>query len=213
MEQKNIKVMKKQNNNVIPLKLKPSGRVYTGNGDRGQCSLLSGERVMKDSYQVEAGGDVDELNSLLGLLHSFLPQKESLLKNEIEQIQKILFQVGALISTNPDSSLSNTFKPVGLEHIQMLEQSIDLMEGQLPDLKKFIIPGGHVSAAQANVARAVCRRAERHVIKYFKTEQSQALAEAMKNVLVYMNRLSDYLFVVGRYCNFLMNSAEHKKLV
>ena len=84
------------------------------------------------------------------------------------------------------------------------------MEEQLPELKKFIIPGGHISAAQANVARSVCRRAERHVIKNFKNYNLKKLPESMKTVLAYLNRLSDYLFVVGRYCNFLISSDEPK---
>jgi cob(I)alamin adenosyltransferase len=84
------------------------------------------------------------------------------------------------------------------------------MAEQLPEIRNFIIPGGHVSAAQANVARSVCRRAERHVVKHFKNDKLKELPEAMKNVLAYLNRLSDYLFVVGRYCNFLINSVERK---
>lgn len=197
-------------NNVIPLKLKTSRKVYTRKGDLGKCNLLSGERIMKDADQVDAGGDVDELNSVLGLLVNVLPQKPSWLSMEIEQIQESLFQIGALIATDPNSPLSNRLKPVSWEQIRSLEQSIDSMEEQLPEIQKFIIPGGHVSAAQANVSRSVCRRAERHVIKHFKNDKLKELPEAMKTVLAYLNRLSDYLFVVGRYCNFLINSVERK---
>jgi len=198
------------NDNVIPLKLKTSKKVYTRKGDLGKCNLLSSERVMKDAEQVEAGGDVDELNSVLGLLVGVLPQNASRLSIEIEQIQESLFQIGALIATDPNSPLLNRLKPVSWEQIRSLEQSIDSMEEQLPELQKFIIPGGHVSAAQANVARSVCRRAERHVIKNFKNYNLKELHESMKTVLAYLNRLSDYLFVLGRYCNFLINSVGPK---
>ena len=200
----------KHDDNVIPLKLKTSRKVYTRKGDLGKCNLLSGERVMKDADQVEACGDVDELNSILGLLVNVLPQKASKLSIEIEQIQESLFQIGALIATDPNSPLLNRLKPVSREQIRSLEQSIDSMEEQLPEIKKFIIPGGHVSAAQANVARSVCRRAERHVIKTFTNYNLKELPDSMKTVLAYLNRLSDYLFVVGRYCNFLINSVERK---
>ena len=197
-------------NNVIPLKPKNSKKIYTRKGDLGQCNALSGERIMKYDDQVEAGGDVDELNSALGLLVSMLPQEALGLSIEIEQIQKTLFQIGALISTDPNSPLLNRLQQVSLEQVQSLEQSIDSMEEQLPELKEFIVPGGHVSAAQANVARSVCRRAERHVIKSLKNNDLKELPEAMKTVLAYLNRLSDYLFVVGRYCNFLIDSVEPK---
>ena len=200
----------KHDDNVIPLKLKTCRKVYTRKGDLGKCNLLSGERVMKDTDQVEACGDVDELNSVLGLLVSVLPQKASWLSIEIEKIQQSLFQIGALIATDPNSSLSNNLKPVSREQVQMLERWIDSMDEQLPELTKFIIPGGHVSAAQANVARSVCRRAERHVIKNFKNYNLKELPESMKAVLAYLNRLSDYLFMVGRYCNLLINSAGPK---
>ncbi len=200
----------KHDDNVIPLKLKTSRKVYTRKGDLGKCNLLSGERVMKDADQVEACGDVDELNSVLGLLVNLLPPNASGLTIEIEQIQESLFQIGALIATDPNSPLLNRLKPVSREQIRSLEQSIDSMEEQLPEIKKFIIPGGHVSAAQANIARSVCRRAERHVINNFKNYNLKELPESMKTVLAYLNRLSDYLFVVGRYCNFLINSVERK---
>lgn len=204
LEDSSIKT--EHDNNVIPLKPKKSRKVYTGKGDLGKCNLLSGERIMKDADQVEAGGDVDELNSVLGLLVNVLPRKASWLSIEIEEIQESLFQIGALISTDLNSSLLNGLKPAFREQVRSLEESIDFMDQQLPELKKFIVPGGHISAAQANVARSVCRRAERHVIKHFKNDKLKELPEVMRNVLAYLNRLSDFLFVVGRYCNFLVHS-------
>jgi cob(I)alamin adenosyltransferase len=195
---------------VIPLNPQNTRKVYTGKGDLGQCSQLSGERIMKYADHVEAGGDVDELSSVLGLLVSVLPQRASWLSTEIEQIQESLFQIGALISADLNSPLLRKLKPVSWKQVRSLEQSIDFMDQQLPELKRFIIPGGHISAAQANVGRSVCRRAERHVVKSIKNYNLKELPEVLKNVPAYLNRLSDYLFVVGRYCNFLTNSIEQE---
>ena len=200
--------------NVISLQLKKSRKVYTGKGDIGDCSLLSGERVPKDSDSVEAGGDIDELNSALGVLVCLLPQKALWLSKEIEQVQESLLRIGALISVNPDSSLTDKLTSVSKEEIRFLERSMDTMNEQLPELKEFLIPGGHISAAQANVSRSICRRAERHMIRYFKNEKFKELPGAMKNIPAYMNRLSDYLFIVGRYCNqsALLNRSKRSHL-
>ena len=195
-------------NTIIPFKKNNQRKVYTGKGDCGQCSLLSGDRVMKDAEQVEAYGDIDELNSLLGLLVSVLPQSALCLSDEVEQIQNSLFKIGALVATELDSSLLKILEPITVEHIQSLEGSIDAMENCMHDIRSFIIPGGHFSAAQAHVARSVSRRAERHVIKYFRKYNLEELPEPMKNVLAYLNRLSDYLFILSRFCNFMQNVEE-----
>jgi cob(I)alamin adenosyltransferase len=160
---------------------------------------------MKDAEQVEAYGDIDELNSVLGLLVSLLPQNALWLSDEVEQIQNLLFKIGALVATDPDSSLVKSLEPISVEHIQSLERSIDAMDNCIQETRRFIIPGGHFSAAQAHVARSVCRRAERHVIKYFKKYNLEELPEPMENILVYLNRLSDYLFILSRFCNFMQN--------
>ena len=193
---------------VFSAKLKGARKVYTRKGDSGWCNLLSGQRVMKDTDQIEACGDVDELNSVLGLIVNALPRGESRMVSEIEEIQMSLFRVGALIATDPLSTSLKHLSPISREQIRMLEHSIDSMEEQLPELKNFIIPGGHASACQANLARSVCRRAERHVLTAFKNNNFDESPESMQNVLAYLNRLSDYLFVLGRYCNFLFYSAK-----
>lgn len=197
-------------NTIIPLRTKNLKKIYTGKGDLGWCNLLSGERKMKDDDQVEASGDIDELNSVLGVLVSVLPQRALGLSTDIERIQKSLFQIGALIATNPNSSSFKRLKSISREDIRSLELSIDVMEERLPAIQHFIIPGGHVSAAQAHFARSVCRRAERHVIKNFNNYKLKELPESMKIVLGYLNRLSDYLFVLGRFCNSLQNADVHK---
>ncbi|MDJ0914268.1 MAG: cob(I)yrinic acid a,c-diamide adenosyltransferase [Desulfobacterales bacterium] len=190
---------------TIPFRPKSLQKVYTRKGDLGQCNLLSGERIMKDADQVEAAGDIDELNTVLGVLVSVLPQRSLWLSGDIERIQQSLFQVGAMIASDPMSPAMERLKSISKEDIQFLEQSIDSMEERLPLIQNFIIAKGHVSAAQAQFARCVCRRAERHVIRSLKNYNLLELPEPMKNVLAYLNRLSDYLFVLGRFCDSLQN--------
>ena len=198
-------------NKVIPFRQIAHRRIYTRKGDLGRCSLLFGERIMKDADQMEASGDIDELNSELGLLVSLLPKNVSWISSEIIRIQASLLQIGALIATDPNMPLPKRLRPISREQIRLLEMSIDCMEEKLPEIRSFIIPGGHISASQANVARSVCRRAERHIVKHLKKNKLAKLPEAMKNVLAFLNRLSDYLFEVGRYCNLLLNSIENKE--
>ena len=195
-------------NTIIPLRAKNPQKVYTGKGDRGWCSLLSGDRIMKDDEQVEACGDIDELNSVLGLLVSMLPKNALWLSDEVEQVQHTLFKIGALVVTGPDSPMLKHLEPIFVEDIRSLEISIDAMEDHLTAIQHFIIPGGHVSAAQSHFARSVCRRTERHVIKHLKKYNLDNLPESIKNALAYLNRLSDYLFVLGRFCNSLQKVSD-----
>ncbi len=194
---------------VILFKNKPRRKVYTRTGDRGRCSLLSGDRAMKYADQVEAFGDIDELNSVLGVLLIALPQNALWLSDEIERIQRMLFRIGSLVAAGPEFTVLKHLEPISGEHIQSLELSIDAMEERLPELQHFIIPGGCASAAYAHLARSVCRRAERRVIKSMKDLNVRELPETIGNVLAYLNRLSDYLFVMGRMCNSLQNKPEN----
>ncbi len=193
---------------VIVLKNKPRRKVYTRTGDRGRCSLLSGERAMEYADQVEASGDIDELNSILGVLLVAAPKKALGLSAEIEDIQHTLFLIGALVAAGPDFGVLKHLEPISPVHIQALERSIDAMEDRLPVIRRFIIPGGHASAAFAHLARSVCRRAERRVLKSLRNFNSSELPETIGCVLAYLNRLSDYLFVLGRLCNVLQNTPE-----
>jgi len=142
---------------------------------------------------------VDELNACLGLLVSNLPAKETGLIREIREIQSILFDVGALLSSSAGSPLLRSLRHIREEDIRALERNIDQMEEGLPPLTGFILPGGHPCSSLAHVSRAVCRRAER---------RAAALAgegkEDVGSVLVYLNRLSDYLFVLARHLNRVM---------
>jgi len=176
-------------------------KIYTGSGDRGKTSLFSGERVSKSDPLVEAYGDVDELNSILGGLAASLPPEEGELVEEIQQIQSVLLHIGARLAVTPGSPVSAELEEITEEHSKGLESAIDRMDESLPTLKDFVLPGGHISAAWAHVARAVCRRAERHVVRLPTTQTASEDSEQLRNVVVYLNRLSDYLFVVARLCN------------
>jgi cob(I)alamin adenosyltransferase len=176
-------------------------KIYTGGGDRGKTSLFSGERVNKSDLRVEAYGDVDELNSLLGALLAFLPSGEATLSGEIQRIQSDLLHVGAWLAVTPGSPASSELQSITQEHSKGLETAIDRLEQELPALKDFLLPGGHVSAAWAHVARAVCRRAERHVVRLLAGTDEEEASLQLRGVIMYLNRLSDYLFVLARYCN------------
>jgi cob(I)alamin adenosyltransferase len=182
---------------------KQKAKIYTGTGDRGKTSLFSGERVPKNFERVEAFGDVDELNSILGILAGALSEELSEFREEIQQFQSDLLHSGAWLATVPDSPFSTALTEIGEEQISRLEEAIDRMEEQLPALRSFIIPGGHLSAAYAHMARTVCRRAERHVVELV-ADARGSRSESLSGVIVFLNRLSDYLFVFARYCNLRM---------
>jgi len=176
-------------------------KIYTGGGDRGKSSLFSGERITKSDKRIEAYGDVDELNSTLGMLAASLPAQLSPSVEEIHRIQADLFDIGSWLATTPGAANISVLQAIDDDHIKFLESAIDRMENELPALSGFILPGGHMTAALAHVARAVCRRAERHVVKLFETLSPSPLPESLLFLLAYLNRLSDYLFVLARYCN------------
>lgn len=176
-------------------------KIYTGSGDRGMTSLFSGERVKKSNIRVEAYGDVDELGSVLGALVSALPKDTPKLIREVRQIQSDLLHIGAWLAASPESWPVAGVKEITPKFSQALEAAIDRMEAELPDLKAFILPGGHASAAWAHIARTVCRRAERHVVRLLDEQHAGETVEQLRQIIVYLNRLSDYLFVFARHCN------------
>ena len=174
-------------------------KIYTGSGDRGKTSLFSGERVAKNNLRTEAYGDLDELNSCLGALTAALEESHESVA-EIRQIQSDLFHIGACLATTPGSPSAAALEAFDEQKSRSLETAIDRMDQYLPQLKGFILPGGRMTSALAHVARTVCRRAERHVVGLSESGQRP---DAYQPVLVYLNRLSDYLFVLARYCNHL----------
>lgn len=174
-------------------------KIYTRTGDEGETSLFSGGRVRKDHLRVEAYGTVDELNSLLGLARAeTLPD---LAQQRLERIQNELFIIGADLATPMESSPA-WLKRLPMDVIEPLEIEIDEMTLELPALKNFILPGGTRAAATIHVARTVCRRAERLTIR-LKSEESLNPA-----IIVYLNRLSDWLFTLARWINLRAGEPE-----
>jgi len=164
-------------------------RIYTKTGDKGETALFGGRRVPKSHLRVDAYGTVDELNSFIGLLCDSLENQE--IKNLLQQVQHRLFTIGAHLASDPAKSLA----PPDMESgdIQALEQAMDDMDEHLPDLKNFILPGGHPAASLCHICRTVCRRAERLVVALHLSDPVD------ERVLQYLNRLSDYFFVLARY--------------
>jgi len=177
-------------------------KIYTGTGDRGKTSLFSGERVSKANERIAAYGDLDELNSIIGALIAHLPSDRPNLTIELQQVQANIFMISAWLATTANSPAADSLEKIKEEHIIFLEKAIDRIQDLLPDLKSFILPGGHISAAWAHVARSVCRRAERNALLVVGASDGQS-AEQIEKILIYLNRLSDYLFVLARECNRL----------
>lgn len=187
-------------------------KVYTGGGDKGKTSLFSGERVAKSHERVDTYGDIDELSSFLGAFAASIPEQGQKIIEEIHQIQSDLLNVGAILATSPDSSSFEALTKIEEKKSKALEEAMDRMDAELPPLKTFILPGGHISSAWAHIARTVCRRAERRIIgllqKFDTDGNSILLQEHFNTMLVYINRLSDYLFVAARYCNHISKTED-----
>jgi cob(I)alamin adenosyltransferase len=178
-------------------------KVYTGTGDEGKTSLFSGERIAKNDTRIESYGCVDELNAVVGALAAALPEVAAAdaVKTQLGRIQSDLFQVGAWLATTPGSPAADHLVPFTSAYPQWVEEQIDLLDAGLEPLNAFILPGGHPAAAWAHLARTVCRRAERQTLRL---DDQDALAfQGARELLVYLNRLSDYFFVLARHCNRL----------
>ena len=144
---------------------------------------------------------MDELNSVLGALGAVLSQESKELIEEIQSIQSDLLHLGAWLATTPDSPSLEHLKEISQDQIKALELAIDRMQKELPALQSFILPTGHISAAWAHVARTVCRRAERRVVRLSAGSTDSKERGRLGRVITYLNRLSDYFFVLARYCN------------
>jgi cob(I)alamin adenosyltransferase len=168
-------------------------KIYTRTGDTGETSLFGGKRVSKSEPRVAAYGDVDEVNAWLGLARATLTDRQ--LSSMLEQLQRDLFAVGAKLADPAHRVAGRAAKAaIGAAEIERLEQWIDQLEAELPPLRKFILAGGTEPGASLHVARTVCRRAERSVVALG--------AEAVEaEILTYLNRLSDLLFVLARAVN------------
>jgi cob(I)alamin adenosyltransferase len=191
-------------------------KIYTKTGDGGKTSLFSGERVPKCAERIEAYGDIDELNSILGALAGSLPpgapDSPDLLA-EIRAVQAQLFVIGGRLATTPGSSAAGALPRLEAAATRRLEDAIDRWSAVLPPLESFIVPGGHPAAAWAHIARTICRRAERRVVAIFAQPEDGDTPRApdaadRDDLLAYLNRLSDYLFVLARHCNRVTGTAE-----
>jgi cob(I)alamin adenosyltransferase len=178
-----------------------SGHIYTRTGDDGQTSLFAGGRVGKDAVRLHAYGTIDELNSAIGFALAQKPHEE--LIPRLTLIQDELFVVGADLATPIDADSPRIVRVLP-EQVTRLEREIDGMEARLPALKQFILPGGTSAAAALHMSRTVCRRAERWIVSLSREESINSV------VMHYVNRLSDWLFVVARMENFLTNTEETK---
>jgi cob(I)alamin adenosyltransferase len=169
-------------------------KIYTKTGDQGKTSLLSGKRVPKYHDRINAYGTVDELNSYLGLLRDQEINKDR--KNLIIKIQTNLFTIGSSLASDPEKPFEGLPELTEADILE-LEKEMDNMDEKLPEMRNFVLPGGHSSVSYCHIARCVCRRAERLV------NQLQQQEEVSVLISIYLNRLSDYLFVLAR-----MNSQE-----
>ena len=168
-------------------------KIYTKTGDKGTTSLVGGTRVPKTHIRLEAYGTVDELNSNLGLLITYLLDGKD--KDFLQQVQDRLFAVGSHLATDRKKMELKEASIISSEQVEMVEREIDRLDTLLPPLSAFILPGGSRGAAVCHVCRTVCRRAERRILAL--AEQVEIASE----LLAYVNRLSDYLFVLSRKMN------------
>lgn len=164
-------------------------KIYTKTGDKGMTSLVGGTRISKGDLKIESYGTVDELNSWIGLLRD-QPVNESR-KDLLKEIQDRLFTIGADLASEAEQT-KKKIPDLFDTDIQLLETEMDKMDAEIPPLRAFVLPGGHQSVSFAHVARTVCRRAERLVIRLSEVEETNEL------IVKYLNRLSDYLFVLSR---------------
>lgn len=176
-------------------------KIYTRTGDKGKTSLIGGTKVSKSHIRIETYGTVDELNSWLGLVGDHIADTD--VKALLREIQDRLFTVGASLATDPEKGTKMEIPDLHAEDIQLLEKTIDKMNEILPEMKHFILPGGHPAVSNCHIARCVCRRAERLCVDM---QEREMFVEPL--VLQYLNRLSDYLFVLGRYAGHQLGVAE-----
>lgn len=181
-------------------------KIYTKTGDKGETSLFGGTRVPKYHLRIEAYGTIDELNSYIGLIRD--QQIDSHTKKVLITIQNKLFTLGAMLATPPEKELLKSGKErlninkVDESSVLLLENEIDLMNESLPPMTHFVLPGGHSTVSFCHISRCICRRAERIAT------QLNDESEINEQILIYLNRLSDYLFVLARKLTYDNNAQE-----
>lgn len=196
-------------------------KIYTRTGDKGATALIGGTKVPKSNIRIESYGTVDELNSFIGLLNDHLAGSGALspaadagigaltpadgtgIAGLLKEVQDRLFTIGASLACDPDKESRLKIPDLLPKDVDLLEKEIDRMNESLPEMRSFILPGGHVAVSTAHIARCVCRRAERICVRM---QEEQLYIEPI--VIMYLNRLSDYLFVLARYAGHLLQVPE-----
>ncbi len=176
-------------------------KIYTKTGDKGTTSLIGGTKVSKSHLRIEAYGTVDELNSYTGLCRDIFDDTTS--QQTLKEIQDRLFTIGSSLACDPEKEPKMQIPDLKEQDVELLEKEIDRMNEVLPEMKNFILPGGHPTVSHLHIARCVCRRAERCCVRL--NEESNHIDEI---VIKYLNRLSDYLFVLSRYAGYLLKAEE-----
>ena len=176
-------------------------KIYTKTGDKGTTSLIGGTKVPKSHLRIEAYGTVDELNSYVGLCKDLITDEQS--KKNLLEVQDRLFTIGSSLACDPAKEPKIKIPDLKETDVALLEKEMDRMNETIPPMKNFILPGGHTTLSHLHIARCVCRRAERCCVRL---ESESEEVEAI--IIKYLNRLSDYLFVVSRYTGHQMKVEE-----
>ena len=178
-----------------------SSKIYTKTGDKGTTSLLGGTKVPKNDIRIETYGTVDELNSWIGLIIDLINIEE--LTKELREIQDRLFTIGSSLATDAEKEPKMKLPGLKESDIEFLEKRIDEMTSEIPPMKSFILPGGHVTVSNIHITRCVCRRAERLCVNML---QHDLFID--EKVIKYLNRLSDYLFTLARFLSYKLHAPE-----
>jgi cob(I)alamin adenosyltransferase len=180
-----------------------SSKIYTKTGDAGKTSLIGGTKVPKSHIRIQAYGTIDELNAFTGLLNDQISDTHS--REMLLEIQDRLFTIGSSLACDPDKEIAMKIPDLKESDILLLETEIDQMSAKLPEMKSFILPGGHVAVSTAHICRTICRRAERLIVEL---DGKEHLDQPL--IIKYLNRLSDYFFVLARWIGHLLGAAETK---
>ena len=176
-------------------------KIYTKTGDTGKTSLIGGTRILKNDPRIEAYGTVDELNSFTGVVYDHIEDAHT--KTIIKEIQDRLFTIGSELACDPNKDIKMAIPDLHESDIELLEKEMDRMDAELPVMKNFILPGGSPAVSFSHVARSVCRRAERCCINLLEHDGKVDLI-----IIKYLNRLSDYFFMLARYIGLKLNAPE-----
>jgi cob(I)alamin adenosyltransferase len=176
-------------------------KIYTKTGDKGKTSLIGGTKVPKSHLRIESYGTIDELNSYIGVVSDSISLEHE--KQMLREIQDRLFTIGSSLACDPEKEPLMKLPDLNEDDVTALEKEIDKMNEVLPAMKSFILPGGHLSVSHTHVARCICRRAERICVNM---QQQEIFVDDL--VIKYLNRLSDYLFVLARFIAHTLNAEE-----